>query len=405
MKILFLLSIGFDRPGPSVHLLTDIVEQCLLVGHNVRMIVNNTDGSDPDVPKRLEGYSNLEVVVHHSQYLERGALLRRLMRDMWFHVRCWWRYRKYKDIDVVFVQSSPIAFIPIMLAKKSLKKTLLYNSQNIFPIDALAIKKLSEHGLKGIVYKTFRKLQQMGYALADRVVTISEDMEYTLKNEKVPAERLRVVHNWSYSDNEVDIPDTENLFLKANGITEKKFRVVFAGNMGAQVNARMIAKVIESLKDETGIHFYIIGDGANMPLLKKLVLEKKLDNVSFYPFQPVEFAPHNYAMANVNINALPKGIVYTCLPSKTAISLSCARPMVMSMEKESWLGKTLAAVDKCTVVDIDDVKGFVEGILYYYQNNITENSTDSRQLFHKLCSVENAKEYVVNLQEVAHFKN
>ena len=401
MKILFLLSIGFDRQGPSVHLLTDIVEQCLLAGHSVRMFVKNTGGDAPDIPARLASYANLQVEVIRAVHLQRGALLRRLWSDVRFHRQCSRIYRHYTDIDVVFVQSSPIAFYPIRLAKKYLHKPVLYNSQNIFPIDALAIHKLSEHGLKGFFFRFFRKRQQQGYALADRIVTISEDMEQTLRQEKVAPERLRVIHNWSYSNDEVDIPDEDNLFLKHNGVTEKKFRVVFSGNMGAQVNARLIANAAELLKGEDGIHFYIIGDGANMPVLKRLAQEKGLANMSFFPFQPVEFAPHNYAMANVNINALPKGIVYTCLPSKTAICLSCARPMVCSMEKDSWLAKTLSGVDKCSVVDIDDARGFADAILNYYRNGITSNSSNSRELFRRLCSVDNAKEYVRNLEDIA----
>ena len=401
MKILFLLSIGFDRQGPSVHLLTDIIEQCLLAGHSVFLFVKNTGGSDPDIPARIAHYEKLQVQVIHATHLQRGALLRRLWNDVCFHRKCSKIYRHFTDIDVVFVQSSPIAFYPIRLAKKYLHKPVLYNSQNIFPIDALAIHKLSENGLKGFAFRFFRKRQQQGYALADRIVTISEDMEQTLRQEKVPSDRLRVIHNWSYSNDEVDIPDEDNLFLRHNGITEKKFRVVFSGNMGAQVNARLIADAAELLKTEEEIHFYIIGDGANMPLLKRLAQEKKLANMSFFPFQPVEFAPHNYAMANVNINALPKGIVYTCLPSKTAICLSCARPMVCSMEKESWLAKTLSEVDKCSVVDIDDAVGFANAILDFYRKGVTSNSSNSRSLFHRLCSVDNARKYVQNLEDIA----
>ena len=138
-----------------------------------------------------------------------------------------------------------------------------------------------------------------------------------------------------------------------------------------------------------------------MPLLKRLAEEKKLANMSFYPFQPVEFAPHNYAMANVNINALPRGIVYTCLPSKTAICLNSARPMVSSLEKDSWLAGTLAGIDKSAVVDVDDAEGFAQAILDFYRKGVKGNSDNSRDVFRRLFSVENARSYVNVLETIA----
>ena len=82
------------------------------------------------------------------------------------------------------------------------------------------------------------------------------------------------------------------------------------------------------------------------------------------------------------------------MPSKTATCLNCARPMVVSMEKESYLAKLLEQVDKCTVVDVNDPKGFAEAILFNYKNNITQDSVNSREIFKKLCSKSNAKKYV-----------
>lgn len=400
MKILFLLYIGFDRIGPSVHLLTDIIEQCLIAGHSVNMIVRNLGGGDSDIPKRLQGYKNLNCDIVYDKIIDRGSLVKRYLRDIKYAYNCKKIYSRYKDIDVIFVQSNSSSYFPITLVKKTLNKPILYNSQNIFPIDALAIRKLSDYGLNKIIFNFFRKIQQKAYKKSDKIITISQDMKNTLISEKVKKEKISVIYNWSYSDEFININDNDNLFIKKHNIDKSKFRVVFSGNMGAQVNAKLIAESAEILNEEKSIHFYIIGDGNNMSLLKKMSNEKKLVNMSFFPYQPVEFAPHNYAMANVNINALPKGIVYTCMPSKTAITLNSARPMVLSMELDSWLAKTLSKVDKCTVVDVDDSKGFSESILYYYKRKITNNSINSRDLFRKNFSKNNAKKYVSELESL-----
>ena len=46
MKILFVLSIGFDKGGPSVHLLTDVIESALMRGHSCHVVLKKTTDSE-----------------------------------------------------------------------------------------------------------------------------------------------------------------------------------------------------------------------------------------------------------------------------------------------------------------------------------------------------------------------
>lgn len=82
MKFLFVLYIGFDKHGPSVHLLTDIIEQCLISGHSVEMIVRNRGGQAPDVPLKLQKYDNLKCHVIKDVKLEKSALIKRYFEDI-----------------------------------------------------------------------------------------------------------------------------------------------------------------------------------------------------------------------------------------------------------------------------------------------------------------------------------
>ena len=400
MKLLFVLYIGFDKHGPSLHLLTDIIEQCLRREHDVTMIVRNRGGNNPDIPVKLQGYKNLHCEVIYAPPLEKGALVKRYFEDISYAFRCKHIYKNYRDFDAVFLQSCTTPLFPLILLKKTLKCPILFNVQNIFPIDALALGKLTNRGIKGIAFRIFRKMQQMAYKRADYIVTISEDMKNTLLREKVPEEKLRVIYNWSYCDEAFNIEDKDNLFLKEHHIDPQKFRVVFAGNLGAMVNASLIANAAEICQKERAIHFYIIGDGNNMPVLKKLAEEKELKNISFYPYQPEEFAPHNYSMADVNINALPKGIIDTCMPSKTATMLNSERPMVVSVEQNSVYASILRQVHRCIVVDVNDDQGFANGIMQLYREGSHQRSDNAHAVFEKYCSCKNAREYVKILENM-----
>ena len=121
---------------------------------------------------------------------------------------------------------------------------------------------------------------------------------------------------------------------------------------------------------------------------------KGLSNILFYPYQPAHYANHNYAMADVNINALPRGIIGTCMPSKTATMLNSARPMVVSVELDSEYAKMLSRVELCRVVDADDVQGFADAIRDLYEERPVPDSTNAREVFRVHCSRENARAYV-----------
>lgn len=404
MTVLFILDMGFDSIGPSVHLMADIIEQTLIAGHNVRLISRNRGGTEPDMPTQLQKYAETQQLVQEIIYdksVKKSAYFKRYIDDILYCFRCRKKYKRYRDVDVVFLQSCTSPLFPITLIHQTLHRPVLFNVQNIFPIDALAIHKLSQHGIKGLAFYMFRKMQQLAYQRADYIVTISEDMKKTLIGEKVPENKIDVICNWGYTDVAKKIPDSENLFLKNHPEAQRKFRVVFSGNMGAQVNAELIAESAELLKQYEEIHFFIIGDGANMPKLKQMAKDKNLQNMSFYPYQPPEFAPHNYAMAHVGINALPKGIVYTCMPSKTAQMLNAARPIVSSIEKDSWLASILMSVDKSVVVDVDDSIAFSQEIVNIYENKNWKDSSNARAVCRQLCSKENAKIYVTMLENTA----
>lgn len=400
MNILFVLYIGFDKHGPSVHLLKGIIGECLKAGHHVRMIVRNRGGRDPDIPAELQGHPNLHCDVIHDSVLEKGALVKRYIEDIRYAYRCRKIYKQYQDTDVVFLQSNTSPLFALRLLKKTLKCPVLFNVQNIFPIDAGVLHKLPTKGIKGLPYHVLRKMQQMAYSKADCLVTISEDMKQTLLRERVPEDKLRVVYNWSYSDEAADIPNEENLFLRDHPEFADKFRVVFAGNLGAMVNPVIIADAAQKCREYPAVHFLIIGDGNNMPKLKQLAQERALENISFFPYQPEKYARHNYAMAHVNINALPKGIITTCMPSKTATMLNAARPMAVAVERDSHYASILREVDNCIVTDWNDTAAFTEAILRFYQSGQNESSANARAVFKKYCSCENARQYVAVLESL-----
>lgn len=359
MKTLFVLSVGLDKPGPSIHLLESMMLELTSRGHSVHVIQKETGKGLPLLSDALRRAGVTYDAVPET-VAPKTNFVKRYFDDIKYAFACRKYYKKHIDCDAVFLQSSNVAGLQIRHLKKILNKRVVFNVQDIFPVNAAQSGIIKESSL---IYKIFAKNQRFAYKNADSIITISEDMKKTLIQEGVSPDKIEVVYNWSYSDELIDIKPENNKFIKQNNIDTAKFNVVYAGNIGSMQNADIVLNAAVLLKDNDNIHFYIIGDGvAKQRLLQKAEAES-LDNVSFFPMQPSEMAPHIYSMADVNIIPLANGIYKTALPSKTATCLACGRPIIACLGADSRFAQKLAECDCCFSVDSDDHRALADCII------------------------------------------
>lgn len=399
MNICVWSDFSFEEPYASYHLMKEMILAMLKSGHNVWLL--QAQFSDGSVPQEFSVYNNLHIINVKQSRVQKTNFAVRYLKTIAYFNTSKKEIRKIPQLDVIFLQSTNAAVFPVMYAKKC-KLPIVYNVQDIFPIDALVTGVLNK---KHPAFIVGRMMQKLAYKNADRVVTISEDLKKTIVNEG--RKDVDVVYNWSYRNEPYDIPDCDNHFLNAYGIKRKDgFRIVYAGNIGKMMDAETMIKTALVLRDFNEIKFYIIGTGSNVRYITQRAKEENLNNVLFYDSQPMEYAPDNYCMADVNINPVPKGVMYTCMPSKTNTCLLSQKPTVVSMDLESDMAQRLSKVDKWTVVAPGDARAMAEGILKYYnetdwKSGESVKSKDSAEFIAKLGPVENAYKYVRILEEVA----
>ena len=392
MNICLWSGASFEEWYSSYHLMHRLIREMINAGHNVSLVqVQKSDGRLPD---DLKDESRLKVYNVIQKPAAKSNFVFRYIKGFQYFSESGKIVKSLSDIDVIFLQSNNNAYIPVKIANK-LNIPVVYNVQDIFPIDAMVIGKLSKSNPAFIIAKS---LQSKAYKKATRVVTISEDLKKTIQNEG--REDVDVIYNWSYQNEAYDIPDEKNHFLNSNNIRrEDGFRVVYSGNVGQMVDAEIFVQTAKKLGSYKDIVFYVIGEGSGLNRLKARTEELGLKNVRFYGRQPMEYAQDNYCAADVNINPVPKGVIYTCMPSKTATCLLSEKPTVVSMDLDSDMAKRLSTVDQWSVVAPGDSDSMAEEILKVYKNG-SRKSDNAAKFLSELGPVENAKLYVKILEEV-----
>ncbi|MDD7303682.1 MAG: glycosyltransferase family 4 protein [Prevotellaceae bacterium] len=270
-----------------------------------------------------------------------------------------------KDCDVIFTNSTPpIQGAVSAIIKKYKKIPLVYNLQDIFP-DSLVNNGLAKKG--GVLWKIGRVIENFTYKHADKIIVISEDFKKNIMAKGVPEEKIVVVYNWVDQHAVVDIPRDQNKLFDAYGLDRNKFYITYNGNIGLSQNMDMLLEVAKSLRTNPDIQFVLVGDGAYLDEVKRIVAENQLDNVHLLPFQPYEDISHVFSLGDVSLVISKPGTGAASVPSKTWSIMSASRPVLANFDENEL--KEIVNKHRCGIfTKAGDKEAFVEGILRLYND-------------------------------------
>ena len=177
MKIMFLCNISLRLNGPSVHLLEDIITQCIRDGNSVVIAMKDTGEATRAIDEYILKSQNVEIIKVPFQNAGKSDLVGRYIQDAKYAYKIAKLYRQIENIDVVFLQSCNTSAFHIYFLNRYLKSIpIVYNVQDMFPENTCAVGVLNE---KSIKYKILQKIQEYSYKRATLIIAISYDMQQT----------------------------------------------------------------------------------------------------------------------------------------------------------------------------------------------------------------------------------
>lgn len=176
--------------------------------------------------------------------------------------------------DLILYSTPPITFPNIIKylrkCNPSAKSYLLL--KDIFPQNAVDMGMMSKSGLKGILYKYFRKKEKKLYALSDYIGCMSPaNVEYVLKhNPEIKPDRVEVAPN-SIELKEEKIDEEASLELKAKNermYIRSKYNLptdrpicIYGGNLGKPQGIPFLIQCLDANSDRKDCHFVVVGSG------------------------------------------------------------------------------------------------------------------------------------------------
>jgi len=284
MNVLFLTIGDFnDLKAGSVHI--DVVKKIAEHGHKVYVACANPASCGDDVTiEQAEGISILRIktrpVKKNTNLIEKGlatVLLEKTYINAIKKVLCDVRF------DLVLYHTPPVTFEKVVRFVKRRDGASSYLLlKDIFPQNAVDLGMMSKKGIKGIVYRYFRKKERNLYAVSDYIGCMSPaNVSFIVNNNPdYPPEKVEVAPN-SVELKKLDYDEAqtraERFYIrKKYGLPTDLPIIIYGGNLGKPQGIDYLIKCLDANKLRKDCLFLIVGNGSEFFKLQSWINEAGL---------------------------------------------------------------------------------------------------------------------------------
>ena len=265
---------------------------------------------------------------------------------------------KYKDFEVFFVSVPPMAYLLNILLPNRFSMLIW----DVYP-DVLKITGMKE---THPVYKIWVNLNKKSFKKAYKLFTIGENMA-DLLSQYVKKEKILIQPIWSVFQKNERLDKQSNPFIKEHQL-EDKFIVQYSGNIGLTHKVEIMIALAEKMQAYPNILFQIIGRGPRKKHLEQLVLEKKLSNCRFLPFQTDDMFPYSLSAADLGVVILDDLTAKGSVPSKSYNLMSFGIPSLYIASDDSELAAYAIKYGHAACFSEQNLMDAQNFILDLYQN-------------------------------------
>lgn len=268
--------------------------------------------------------------------------------------------------DLVLYSTPPITLVSAIeyVKKRDHARTYLL-LKDIFPQNAVDIGILTKTGLKGLLYKHFRKQEKKLYAISDYIGCMSEaNVRYVLEhNLEIEKSKVEVCPNSiDVIDKSVDA-DTRKIIREKYGIPIDKKVFVYGGNLGKPQGIPFLIKCLEKCHDIENVFFLIVGDGTEYHLLSDYVEKEKPANVKLMKRLPKEDYDTLVGACDVGMIFLDYRFTIPNFPSRLLPYMQAKLPVLAVTDSNTDIGKIIVDGGFGWWCESNDLQGFFRVLL------------------------------------------
>lgn len=212
---------------------------------------------------------------------------------------------------------------------------------------------------KGPIYYFFKYFERWQYSVADVIgVQSHSNMAYLAGWAKQPGRRLEVLQNWLAPAANVGC----SIAVDRTPLAGRRI-VAYAGNMGVAQGMDMVIGLAQRMQTRRDIGFLFVGRGSDVPRLKAMVAELKLDNVVFHDEIEPREVPGLLAQAHVGLVMLDPRHKTHNVPGKFITYMQAGVPVLARINDGNDLATLIAQERVGRAYVGDSVEAFYEAAI------------------------------------------
>lgn len=256
--------------------------------------------------------------------------------------------------DLITYSTPPITFTNVVryLKQKNPQAVSYLQLKDIFPQNAVDIGMMSKTGIKGLLYKFFRKKEQALYKASDFIGCMSPaNVNFVLEhNPEIDATRVEVAPN----SIEAPCPPKGENFEKESEVREnneryhirKKYNLpidkpifIYGGNLGKPQGIDYLIKCMDVVKGRTDCHFVVVGTGTEYDKLEAWYNDNLNLNVKLMKGLPKADYDLLVRSCDVGLIFLDHRFTIPNYPSRLLSYLENKMPVVCATDVNTDIGK------------------------------------------------------------------
>ncbi len=355
----------------------------------------------PNYPsgKIAKGYSNIfneNVIINRLFLIPRGkgTILLLFINYLSYFFSCLF-FTLYialfkKKYDVIFVHhTSPIliAIHPIIYSSFIKTKTILWDL-DIWPESLKAVNVIKSNFLISII----KSIVEFIYSKFDKILVSSKSL--------MDIVRSRYNGDIIYFPNWAETIIEENKIDKNYkiDINNKKFNIIYTGNIGKAQNFENLVKTIQLL--DKNIHLIFVGDGRFKKEFKNIIDKKHLNNnVTFIDQVSVDIIPSIVSLADSLFLSLKNHDIFSkTVPAKLQTYMALGKPIIAVINGE---GAELIKASHCGLVeenyDYESLAKKINNFAKMDKNELIQFGDNARKYYKRVFNSSLRKEEILNL--------
>lgn len=385
MNILFLTMSSGLRNIEESGIYTDLMRKFRDNGHKVYIIAPNERRSKRKT-ELISGH-DIEFLgvrtlnLTKTNVIEKGVGQVLMEYQFTSALKRYWRNVKF---DIILYSTPPITFTKVIkYAKKQNPEAMTYLLlKDIFPQNAVDIGMLSTRGLKGILYKSFRRKEKILYRLSDYIGCMSPaNVEYVIKhNPEVPPMTVEIAPNsYDIPDSTVSI-DAAEVRRKYNLPTDKPI-FIYGGNMGKPQGIPFLIECLKGVSDREDCHFVVIGNGTEYGKLRSWYDETNPKAVSLFKALPKTEYDNLALSCDIGLIFLDYRFTIPNYPSRLLPYLMSRKPIIAATDTNCDIGTIAEKNGYGYRCPSNSVEKFIEAVDKMLKSNLKQMGENGFSFF------------------------